>query len=112
MVIMFRKDIPRFDGANYDNWKEKMKTYMLCMGLGYWILTKSEKKIVEEEKLEGYSKDERDLFMCNMRGRETLLSTLIGNEYSQLKSLETSYEILKALESTFRGDKHAKRMRL
>ena len=52
MVNMFRKDNLRFDGANYDSWKEKMKTHLLCMGLGYWLLTKSKKEIVEESKQE------------------------------------------------------------
>ena len=89
-----------------------MKTYLLCMGLGYWILTKSEKKIIEEEKIEGCSEEERDLFMCNMRTREELLLALPENEYNQIKSLETSYKIWAALESTFEGDTHAKRIRL
>ena len=69
MVNLFRKDSPRFDGSNYDSWKEKMKTHLVCMGLGYWILTKSQKTIIEEEHLEGCSEEERDLFMCNMRAR-------------------------------------------
>ena len=112
MVNLFRKDSPRFDGANYDNWKEKMKTRLLCMGLGYLILTKIEKTIVEEGKLEECSEPKRDLFMCNMRAREALLSVLPYNEYSKVKSLQTSHEIWKALESTFEGDDNAKRMRL
>ena len=54
---------------------------------------------------------EIDLFMSNMRAREALLSALLENEYSQIKSLQTSHEIWKELESTFEGDTHAKRMR-
>lgn len=65
--------------VNHDGWKEKMKNHLLCMGLGYWILTKSEKTIVEEGKLEECSEAERDLFMCNMRAREALLSSLLEN---------------------------------
>ena len=105
---MFRKDSPRFYGPNYDSQKDKIKTHLLPMGLGYWLLTKSQKTIIKEENLEGCSEEERDLFMCNMRAREALLQ----NEYSQVKSLVTSHEIWKALESTFEGDDHAKRMRL
>ena len=47
-----------------------------------------------------------------MREREALLIALLENEYSQVNSLVTSYEILKALESNFVCDDHAKRMRL
>ena len=50
--------------------------------------------------------------MCNMREGEALLSSLPKNEYNQVKSLETSHEIWKALESIFEGDDHTKRMRL
>ena len=48
--------------------------------------------------------------MYNMREREALVRTLLENKYSQVKSLQTSYEIWKALESTFEGDDHEKRM--
>ena len=50
METIFRKDSPRFYRANYDTWKENMKTHPLCMGLGYWILTKGNKKIVESNQ--------------------------------------------------------------
>ena len=82
MENIFRKDCPKFDGKNYDKWKDKMKTHILCMGPGYWLLTKLEKKIVEEDKLENFTKEERDFFMCNIRAREALLSSLPENEYS------------------------------
>ena len=110
--IFFRKDSPRFDGANYETWKEKMKTHLLCMGSGYWILTKSEKTIVEEGKIEECSKAKRDLFMCNMRVREALLLALPKNEYNQVKTFQTSHEIWKAFEVTFEGDDHVKKMKL
>ena len=93
MENIFRKDSPRFDGVNYHSWKEKLKTHLLCMGPSYWILTKSEKEIVKEEKIEEWSEVERDPFMCNMRAREALVLALLDNEYSQGKSLQISYEI-------------------
>ena len=59
MVNIFRKDSLKFDRTNYDRWKEKMKTHLLCMGLGYWILTKLEKTIITEKYLETCTKDKR-----------------------------------------------------
>ena len=50
------------------------------MGLGYWLLTKENKIIVKEGNLEEYNEGERDLFMCNMRAKEALLSSLLENE--------------------------------
>ena len=52
MVNILKKDSPRFNGANNDSWKEKMKTHLLCISLGYWILTKNEKMVMEEGQLE------------------------------------------------------------
>ena len=47
MENIFRKDSPIFDGENCDIWKEKMKTHLLYMGLGQWIVMKGKNKIVE-----------------------------------------------------------------
>lgn len=41
MANIFRKDSLEFDGINYDSWKEKTKTHLLCLDPGYFILTKS-----------------------------------------------------------------------
>ena len=35
MEDMFKKESPKFDGTKYDSWKDKMKTCVLCIGLGY-----------------------------------------------------------------------------
>ena len=70
---------------------------------------KANKEIVEESKLEECSEGERDMFMCNMRAREALLSNILENKYNLVKTFQTSQEIWKALEVTFEGDDHAKR---
>ena len=69
MASIFKKDSLKFNGTNYDSWKEKMKTHLLFMGPGYWILTKLEKTIIVEKDLETCTKVERDLFMCDMKAR-------------------------------------------
>ena len=81
------------------------------MDLGYWILTKSVKTIIEEKDLESFSEVERDLFMCDMRAREALLTTLPEIEYNQIKSLVTSHFIWKALENSFECDANSKKLR-
>ena len=63
MENLFRKESPRFDGTNYDSWKDKMKTRLLCMGLGYWLVTKTSKNIVEEENLETIPRN-REKCLC------------------------------------------------
>ena len=76
MENIFRKDILKFDGTNYDSWKEKMKAQLLCMGRGYWIFKKLEKIIIAKNDLETCTKAKRDFFMCDMRAREELLTIL------------------------------------
>ena len=51
MAKIFKKESSKFDGTNYDSWKDKMKTHLLCMGPGYWLITKVAKDIVEEDNL-------------------------------------------------------------
>ena len=93
MENLLRKDSPRFDGENYDSWKKNMKTHLLCMGPRYWLVTKVSKDILEEDNLESCTKDQREVFMCNIRAREAILIALPKSEYSQVKLLKTSHEI-------------------
>ena len=60
MENLLRKESPKFDGTNYNSQKDKMKTHLLCMSLGQWLLTKLEKTIIDKENLENYTKEERD----------------------------------------------------
>ena len=82
------------------------------MGLGYCLVTKASKDIVEEDNLERCTKEHREVFMCNIREREVECSALLESEYSQVKLLKTSHEIWKDLEENYEGDTHAKRVRL
>ena len=50
--------------------------------------------------------------MCYMRAREALLTVLSEIEYSKVKSLATPDLIWKALENSFEGDEHSKKLRL
>ena len=50
--------------------------------------------------------------MCDMRSREVILTVLPEIEYNQVKSLATSHLIWKALETSFEGDAHSKKLRL
>ena len=75
MENMSKKESPRFDGTNYDSQKDKIKTHLLCMGPGYWLLTKVSKDIVDEDNLESCTKEQREVFMCNIR---------VDKKYSQL----------------------------
>ena len=59
-----------------------MKTHLLCMGTGYWLVTKASKNIAKEDNLETYTKEQRVVFMCNIGEREAILSTLPVSDYS------------------------------
>ena len=56
---MFRKESPRFDGTNYDRQKDKMKTHLLYMGPGCWLVTKTSKNIADEDNLETCTEEQR-----------------------------------------------------
>ena len=82
------------------------------MGLGYCLVTKTSMNIVEEDHLETYTEEQREVLMWNIRAREEILSALPKSEYSQVKLLKTSHEIWKTLEANYEGDTHVKRVRL
>ena len=71
-----------------------------------------EKIIIVESALENCIEKEREIFMCDMRAREALLSALPKIEYNLVKSLNTSHDIWKALENSFEVDEHSKQLRL
>ena len=112
MVNMFKKESPKFNGTNYDSQKDKMKTHLLCIGLGYWLVTKTLKDILEEDNLEICTKEQQEVFMCNIREREAILSALPKSEQSQVKLLTKSREVWIALEENYEGDTHTRRVRL
>ena len=31
--MVYRNESPEFDGDNYDNWKDKIKTHLIYMGI-------------------------------------------------------------------------------
>ena len=74
-----------------------MKIHLLCMGPGYWILKKFVEMIIVEKDLEIFTEVERHLFMCDMRAKEALLTTLPEIKYNTVKSLATSHLIWKDL---------------
>ena len=63
MKNLFRKESLKFDDTNYDSWMDNMKTHLLCMGRGYWLVTKVSKDIVEEDIIESCTKEQREVFM-------------------------------------------------
>ena len=40
-----KKEIPRFDGDNYECRKKKMRTHLLCMVIDYWLIKKDKTTI-------------------------------------------------------------------
>jgi hypothetical protein len=43
MASHIRKDSMKFDGTNYDSWKEKIKSHFLFMGPRCWLISKNAK---------------------------------------------------------------------
>ena len=84
-----------------------MKTHLLCMGLGYWLVTKASKNTTEEDDLEICIEEQRDVFMCNIRARDAILLAVPESVSSQVKQLKTSHEIQKTIEANYEGDTHA-----
>ena len=50
--------------------------------------------------------------MCDMSAREALSTAIPEVEYNKIKSLITSHLIWKALETSFEGNAHSKKLKL
>ena len=59
------------------------------------------KTMIKEEKVKECFEEERDIFLCDMRSKEALLSALPKNMYNHVQYLITSYEVWKDLEFVF-----------
>ena len=66
MASQFKKDSLKFDRFNYDNCEERMMTYLLCISLGYQLVTKNKKNVIKEDNLEGCDEKEKDMFILNI----------------------------------------------
>ena len=62
-MVAFKKESLKFDGINYDSWKEKMKTHMLCIDPKLWQVTVNKKTMIREDEIDSCEKIEKDLFM-------------------------------------------------
>ena len=82
------------------------------MGLGYWLITRTGNTIISEDNLESYTIEHRDMFMCDMKEREAILSALPENDYNQVKIETTTNKVWEALETIYDGDKHSKIVKL
>ena len=111
-MAYYKKKSPKFHGENFDNWKNKMRTQLICMGIDHWMITKNEKQLVEEATLTSASDDDKKSFHCNMVPREALISALSESEFTEVKELDSINKIWKILEALYEGDQYTKRVKL
>lgn len=71
-----RKDSPKYDGMNYENWKNKTRNHTIYIGFEYWLITKIKEDIKIKDELESSIQVERKKFSCKMVDREDLINTL------------------------------------
>lgn len=74
--MTYMKESPKFDGDNYDNWKNNMRTYLINMGIDYYLITKNEIDIKIESMLSWCTNEKNKLFQYNMIAREALIIVL------------------------------------
>ena len=63
------------------------KAHLMCMGQKNFVVTCKIKDIIDEDKLESWEQDDRDIFMQNMLAKESLLSSLLESKYPDVKKL-------------------------
>ena len=59
----------------------------MCMGPKNFLVTPKIKDLIDEDKLESWEQDDRDIFMQKMLAKESLLSSLLESKYADVKKL-------------------------
>ena len=63
------------------------KAHLTCMGPKNFLVTPKIKDLIDEDKLESWEQDDRDIFMQNMLAKESLLSSLLESKSADVKKL-------------------------
>lgn len=111
-MAYYIKEIPKFNAENFDNWKNKMRTHLIYMGIHHWMIKKNEKKLVEESNLASALDDDKKLFHCNMVTKEELINALSKEKFTEVKELDLANKIWKRLEALYEGDQYTKSTKL
>lgn len=100
------KENPKFNGSNYQIWKDQMTTCMICMGDEYRDII--EKPYITPNDLSQATVDENKKFKENMLATEALINALSDTEYSHIYELRTTHEVWTKSETIYEGDKYVK----
>ena len=102
---------PLFDGTNYAYWKVRMKTFMQALDEKVW-------QAVEvgwvKPKEASVDQDEAKIKAANFNSRalNALFSGVTNEEFKKISSMEIAKEAWTILETTYKGTKAVKTIKL
>jgi hypothetical protein len=99
---------PLFNGTNFAFWKDRMRTYIMDLGVDVWDVVDT-----------GYAnpfvldnKDEKLEFNFNAKAMNSILSGLAEAKFVKVMHLETAKEMWDKLISSYEGDEKVKDAKL
>jgi hypothetical protein len=97
--------IQRFDGSNYAYWSERVKTYLIALGLDIWYSIVNGYVIPNNSPA---NPNENNLMSCNSKSRQVILGALAPTIARKVMGCNTYKEVWDKLKSIYEGDPKVK----
>jgi hypothetical protein len=101
--------IQKFDGRNYGYWSDRVKNYLMALGVDIWYSVVNGYVILNNSPTDP---NEKKLMSCNSKARHFILTALESTIASKLTGCNTSKEVWDKLKSIYKGDPKFKQVKL
>jgi hypothetical protein len=98
-----------FDGINYDYWSDRVKTYLIALGVDIWYSVVNGYVILNNAPT---NPNENKLMSFNSKSRHVILGELAPTIVSKFMGCNTAKEVWEKIKSIYEGDPKVKQVKL
>jgi uncharacterized lipoprotein YehR (DUF1307 family) len=101
--------IQKFDGRNYSYWSDRVKTYLMALGVDIWYSVVNGYAIPNNAPIDP---NEKKFMSCNSKVRHVILAALAPSIASKVMGCSTAKELWDKLKNIYEGDPKVKQVKL
>jgi hypothetical protein len=101
--------IQKFDGRNYAYWSDRVKTYLMSLGVEIWYSFVNGYVIPNNAPTDP---NEKNLMICNSKDIHVILEALAPTIVRKMMGYSTAKEVWDKLKSIYEGDPKVKQVKL
>jgi hypothetical protein len=102
-------EIKEFDGTNYAYWSDRVKNYLMALGVDIWYSVVNAYVILNNAPTDP---NEKTLMSCNSKVRHVILAALAPTISSKVMDCNTAKEVWDKIKSIYEGDPKVKQVKL